>query len=241
MKFAYLIEPPFNYIDNEGHVTGCDVELARYVFSQLGIDHFEPVEVEFSELLPGVGDRRWHMTTGLFGTKERSECASFSHPIWALPDGFLVQQDNPMRLTGYASVANTGSVRLAVIRDQFQHRSAVDFGIPEERIEVFDTYTQAATAVRDGQVDAYASVGRAHSGFIHQNPDWDVSLVLVPAVEKPPAFGSFAFALDDVVLRNQVNAVLSKFLGSKEHRHMVARFGFSDEEVDLVMATNTGV
>ena len=27
MKFAYLIEPPFNYVDAEGYVTGCGTEL----------------------------------------------------------------------------------------------------------------------------------------------------------------------------------------------------------------------
>lgn len=236
MKFAYLIEPPFNYIDAEGRVTGCDVELARHVFSQLGIEKFEPVEVEFSELLPGVAGGRWRMTTGLFGMKERCELASFSRPIWALPDGFLVRHGNPLHLCGYASVATTEGTRLAVIRDQFQHRSAVEFGIPDERIKVFETYKQAAKAVRHGQVDAYASVGRAHSGFIEQNPDWKVELVVVPAVEKPPAFGSFAFALDDTTFQREVDDALSAFLGSDEHRRMVGGFGFSDGEVDLVVS-----
>jgi len=58
MKFAYLIEPPFNYVDAAGRVTGCDVELARYVFAEIGITDFEPVETEFAELLPGVVDGR---------------------------------------------------------------------------------------------------------------------------------------------------------------------------------------
>ncbi|MGV3548626.1 hypothetical protein [Rhizobium sp.] len=30
MKFAYLIEPPFNHRDADGTVTGCDVELVRH-------------------------------------------------------------------------------------------------------------------------------------------------------------------------------------------------------------------
>ncbi|MEM9498986.1 MAG: transporter substrate-binding domain-containing protein, partial [Pseudomonadota bacterium] len=86
MKFAYLIEPPFNYVDASGRVTGCDVELAKYVFSEIGIAGFEPVETEFAELLPGVRDGKWRMTTGLFGTDERRKNALFSRPIWALPD-----------------------------------------------------------------------------------------------------------------------------------------------------------
>jgi len=234
MKFAYLIEPPFNYVDATGRVTGCDVELARYVFAEIGIADFEPVETEFAELLPGVGDGRWRMTTGLFATDERKKNALFSRPIWALPDGLLVTSGNPVDLSGYQSVAEKSDVRLAVIRDQFQHRSAVDFGVGADRIMIFETYTEAARAVREGSADAYASVGRAHSGFIEQNPEWGLELVLVPNSEMPPAFGSFAFGLNDADLRKDVDAILSQFLGSDAHRKMVASFGFSGAEVDMV-------
>ena len=236
MKFAYLIEPPFNYVDVTCHVTGCDVELARHVFAELGISDFEPVETEFAQLLPGLGDGSWRMTTGLFGTDERRQTALFSRPIWALPDGLLVTKGNPRRLNGFRSVADNSSVRLAVIREQFQHRSAVEFGVSAERMMVFETYTEAAKAVREGSAGAYASVGRAHSGFIEQNPDWDLELILVPNAEKPPAFGSFAFGLNDTTLLNEVDAVLSRFLGSGDHRKMAASFGFSFDEVDLVAA-----
>ncbi|MEE9453551.1 MAG: transporter substrate-binding domain-containing protein [Paracoccaceae bacterium] len=236
MKFAYLIEPPFNYIDVNGQITGCDVELARHVFRELGIADFEPVKVEFAELLAGLGADRWLMTTGLFGTDERRKTAQFSRPIWALPDGLLVRKGNPLSLSGYRSVADNNSARLAVIRDQFQHQSAVDFGVSEGRIGVFETYTEAAKAVQDGTADAYASVGRAHSGFMAQNPDWTIDVVLVPTEEKPPAFGSFAFALNDTALMEDVDTVLARFLGTQAHRNMVATFGFTSGEVDLVAA-----
>jgi len=236
MKFAYLIEPPFNYVDASGCVTGCDVELARYVFAEIGIADFEPVETEFVELLPGVADGRWRMTTGLFDTDERRKTALFSRPIWALPDGLLVASGNQMGLSGYQSVAENSDVRLAVIRDQFQHRSAVEFGVRADRIMIFETYTEAAQAIRDGNADAYASVGRAHGGFIEQNPDWGLELILVPNSEKSPAFGSFAFGLSDADLMNEVGAVLSRFLGTDADRKMVASFGFSTAEVDTVAA-----
>lgn len=235
MKFAYLIEPPFNCVDANGRVTGSDVELARYVFDQLGVDGFEPVETEFAELLPGLGDGRWRMTTGLFGTAERRRFAQFSRPIWALPDGLLVRQGNPRELSGYQSVANHPDVKLAVIRDQFQHRSAEAFGVTEDQIAIFETYTEAALSVRDSQVDAYASVARAHSGFIAQNYDWGLELVTVPHAEKRPAFGCFAFSLSDTALLREVDDVLSSVLGTQAHRQMVAPFGFSDADVDLVV------
>lgn len=234
MKFAYLIEPPFNYVDPNGHITGCDVELARHVLPEIGIADFEPVETEFVELLPGLIDERWRMTTGLFGTAERRKNAQFSRPIWALPDGLLVRGGNPQRLTSYKSLADNSDAKLAVIRDQFQHRSAVEFGVSDKQIAVFETYIQAAKAVRDSDAHAYASVGRAHGGFIEQNPDWGLDLVLIPAQEKPPAFGSFAVSLEDNDLLDKVDMVLSRFLGTDAHREMVASFGFLQEEVDLV-------
>lgn len=234
MRFAYLIEPPFNYVNADGHVTGCDVELARHVFRELGIANVELVETKFAELLPGLVDGRWRMTTGLFGTDERRKSAHFSRPIWALPDGLLVRKGNPLNLSGYRSVAKNRDARLAIISDQIQHRSAVEFGIDEDRIDVFQTYTEAAKAVQDGTADAYASVGRAHAGFIDQNPDCSVNMILVPTKEKPPAFGSFAFGLDDAPLLNDVDAVLSDFLGTNAHREMGAAFGFLSAEIDLV-------
>ncbi|WP_299722208.1 transporter substrate-binding domain-containing protein [uncultured Tateyamaria sp.] len=239
MKFAYLIEPPFNCIDATGRVTGCDVELARHVFCELGIAEFEPVETEFGALLPGLAQGRWRMTTGLFGTDERRQTAQFSRPIWALPDGLLVAKGNPLGLSGYQSLADHPHARLAVIRDQFQHRSAVEFGLPEDRIAVFETYTEAAKAVKDQAVDAYASVGMAHAGFIAQNSAWPIELVPVPPREKPPAFGSFAFCLDDTAFLRDVNAVLSHYLGTDAHRAIAASFGFSDHEVDLVAGFDT--
>ncbi|WP_298968243.1 transporter substrate-binding domain-containing protein [uncultured Roseobacter sp.] len=234
MKFAYLIEPPFNFVDERGGVTGCDVALARYVIGKLRFANFDPIETEFPELLLGLTDGRWRMTTGLFATDERREHAQFSRPIWALPDGLLVKKGNPRNLNDYQSLADNADIKLAVIRDQLQHRSAIEFGVDNDRITIFETYTEAAKSVRLGSVDAYASVGRAHSGFIERNPDWELELVAVPFEEKQPAFGSFAFGLSDTVLLGEVDDLLASFLGTERHRSMVAAFGFSDFEVDLV-------
>ena len=92
MRFAYLIEPPFNFRAENGEVTGCDVELAKYINDELGLGTFVPIEAEFADLLPGVKTGTWDMTTGLFATSERKKTAAFSKPIWALPDGLLVKK-----------------------------------------------------------------------------------------------------------------------------------------------------
>jgi len=231
LKFAYLIEPPFNYREPDGTVTGCDVELARHVLGELG-DVFEPVEAEFAELLPGLGQGRWRMTTGLFATEERKKHALFSRPIWALPDGLLVAKGNPHSLTGYRSAAEK-RIRVVAIRDQVQHRAALEFGVTADRLQIFDTYEQAADAVASGRADAYASVARAHAGFLARHPELPLDVVTVPENEKPPARGSFGFALHDIAIRDAVDAILDRFIGTPEHRALMTRFGFDEIEIDM--------
>lgn len=233
MKFAFLIEPPFNHRDSDGTVTGSDVELARYVLAELG-HAFEPVEAEFAELLPGLAAGRWQMTTGLFATEERKRTAQFSKPIWALPDGFLVRRGNPADITGYAALAGRG-LRIAVIRDQIQHHAVAASGLAAANVLIFDTYDRAADAVAAGKADAYASVARAHIGYLALHPDLDLDVVTVPATEKPPAKGAFGFALGYSTLRESVDDVLTRFIGTPHHRTMMHRFGFTDAEIDLLL------
>ena len=80
-EFAYLIEPPFNYRDGNGTLTGCDVELAQTVLTMIGHGDIAFIETEFSQLLEGLNEGRWRMTTGLFATDERRESVAFSRPI----------------------------------------------------------------------------------------------------------------------------------------------------------------
>jgi polar amino acid transport system substrate-binding protein len=233
MKFGYLIEPPFSFQLDDGTVTGCDVELAKAVLAEIGESDFQPVEAGFAELLPGLETGRWRMTTGLFATEDRKKKASFSRPIWALPDGLLVKKGNPKKLTGYLSIAEYDGVRLAVIRDQIQHDTALQLGVADQRIQIFETYAAAAEAVMGGNADAYASVARAHSAFIEQNPGFDLDFTLVPRGEREPAYGHFAFAKDDDAFGHSLDAALDAFIGSQKHRALVARFGFSGSDVDL--------
>jgi polar amino acid transport system substrate-binding protein len=236
MKFGFLIEPPFNFCQADGAVTGCDVELAKAVLATIGEAAFEPVETEFAELLPGLASGRWRMTTGLFATEERKKIATFSRPIWALADGLLVRKENPKSLTGYRAIAGNGNALVAVIHGQVQHDDAVLFGVPADRIRIFETYSEAAEAVASGTVDAYASVARAHLAYSEQYPELDLEVVRVSADEKEPAFGCFAFAKHDDAFRQAFDRALVEYLGSRAHRAIMARFGFRDDEIDLIVS-----
>ncbi|WP_299774904.1 transporter substrate-binding domain-containing protein [uncultured Tateyamaria sp.] len=216
-------------------MTGCDVELARYVLGQLGIGDVEFVETEFAQLLPGLAKGEWPMTTGLFASPERQRVALFSRPIWALPDGLLVQKEDAQRLAGYGSLTVSGDLKLAVIRDQVQHGAALELGVTRGQIRVFETYADAARALQDRTVSAFASVARAHEGFLRTNNAAGLAVVNVPFMERAPAFGCFAFGLSANDLRNRVDQVLNTFIGGAEHRRLMTAFGFADGDVDRIL------
>lgn len=227
LRFAYLIEPPFCYRAADGTVTGHDVEIARTLLPRLGIPKIEFIEAEFAELLDGLEQNRWDMVTGLFITPERQQRVRFSRPIWALPDGLLVRREHVGAITGYRALAAAADFRLAVIRDQSQHSTALALGMPEARIEIFATYAAAAAAVATGQVAAYASVALAHAGHLALNPAPDLAVVPVPAAEKLAEQGGFAFASSAEPLQRAVDAALGDFLGSPDCRALASRFGMT--------------
>lgn len=209
MRFAWIDERPFNYLD-DGTLTGCDVALARAAFARAGI-HFEPIHTTFAELLPGLTGGLWEVTTGMFTTPDRLRLAAFTRPVWSLRDAILVPIDNTDVVHGYASFASTGG-RLAVLHEQVQAENAIRNGVPSENLIYFDDYSSAVTAVRDGRAAGYASVALAHREHLATYPDFvDLAVVSIPEQETPPALGSFACS--SAAIRDALDVVLGEILG----------------------------
>jgi polar amino acid transport system substrate-binding protein len=235
--FAHLDEPPFCF-RTDGGSSGCDVDLARLILSAIGVQDFEPMIVEFSDLIPGLVAGRWMMTTGLFVTAARRELVEFSRPIWALPDGLLVRAGNPKGLTSYASIAADPTATLGIVKDQVQRETALAAGVAAARIREYGSQDEAAKAVLVGDVDAYASVAMAHRGYLRREPQSrlaviDVALPVGSADADPPC-GAFAFAKANAGLAHAVDHALAYYLGSPAHRALMSSYGFGTAEIDRV-------
>ena len=219
MRFAWIEESPFNVAGAGGVPVGCDVALARHAFTLLG-KAFEPVQADFAYLLPGLSDGRWDVTTGMFVTQERSLRASFTRPIWTLRDGLLVRRADADRLTGYRQLAESGA-RVAVLEGQVQHRTALALGVRQESIVVFKSYAEAAAALSEGRVAAYSSVELAHRRWVETHDE--LVCVAVPDSEKTPEAGGFACATP--ALRDRLDTVLARFIGSPDHARLLRAEG----------------
>lgn len=215
MRFAWIDERPFNYLDGSAaqpHLLGCDVALARAAFARVGIE-FEPVGTTFAELLPGLAQGRWDVTTGMFINPARQQLASFTRPIWSLGDGILVPLAASGTVDGYRSLAATG-VRLAVLRDQVQVSNALANGFSADKLVAYEDYPQAAAAVAGGRVGGYASVALAHREYLSANANAALAVVAVPDREVAASLGGFACASPEI--SDRLNVALDLILGPGE-------------------------
>lgn len=233
VRFAYIDEPPFCFVAENGAAAGCDVDLARLVLGRLGVETFTPLLVGFGDLIPGLRSGRFAMTTGLFVTPERAVKMSFSRPIWALADGLLVRRDNPGAIADLPSLARHVSATLAVVTGQVQRDRALRAGVSLAAIREYPSQEAASAAVADGSVDAYLTVEMAHRAYLARRGGDNLLVIPVaPGGHDAVPLGAFGFPKQQEGFRDAVNSELAGFLGSGEHRALMSRYGFQDCDVD---------
>jgi polar amino acid transport system substrate-binding protein len=234
IAIAYIEEPPFGWTGHDAKPTGADVELAEVVLRAIGYTQIQYQRVTFEELLPGVASGSWDMNVPIFITAERGELVDFGVPVWAAGDGFVVVAGNPKGLDSYSAVARLGDARVGVMPGTVQRLSALEAGVPESRIFQFANQDQAIEALLAGHIDAYAATtlgNRAIAGRIGHDRVAAVS----HAVGESAPLGSFSFRKGNSSLRNAVNAELRAYLGSADHRQRMAKYGFTNDEIDPVL------
>lgn len=238
VTIAYIEEPPFGWTDCDGVPKGADLELADNVLRAIGITQIEHRLTTFSELLPGVEAGRWDMNVPLFVTPERATLVAFSSPVWAISDGFLVRAGNPKGLRSYASLAERSDARLGIIAGQVQHESAKAAGVADDQLVIFEEQVDAIDAVRSGAIDAYASTALGNRILAERIGD---SVVAVDHEagenDNRVPVGAFSFNKDNTYLIDAVNNHLRSYLGSQEHRATMAKYGFSNKEIEPTLAS----
>lgn len=234
VSIAYLEEPPFYWTAKDRSVTGSDIELADAVLKAIGVTAIEYHPTSFDELIPGVQQGRWDMNVPIFVTEERAERVTFSSPVWALGDGFLVQRGNPKELTSYEAVGARKDARLATIAGQVQIGSAKSAGVSDGQIVIFKDQAEALDALLAGEVDAYASTALGNRVLAGANSKLE-AVAHAKSKDGNVPVGAFSFNKNTKDLIQAVNGQLSKFLGTPDHRARMAKYGLTATEIDSVV------
>lgn len=201
--------PPYSYIDDSGATTGFDVELAQALCALYGWE-YQPVPINWdakdAELNAGSIDCIW---SGFTKSPAREDSYTWSKPYSINKQKIMVKEGSDIKTLADLAGKKVGVQTSTSAYDMLDTPEA-DGGRKEladtfASVEVYDTYTIAVTDLQAGAIDAVAidvTTGdfqmSKQSGLVYLGEDLGDEVYAI------------GFRLDDIELRNQVDAGLEE-------------------------------
>lgn len=147
---------------------GFDVDVAKYVAKELGVD---PKKIEFKEAqsserenLLKKGDVDYIVATYSI-TDKRKKAVSFAGPYFVAGQGLLVRKDNkditgPESLNGKKLCSVSGSTPAQTVKEKFANRV---------QLQEYGKYSDCITALEGGKIDAVTTDDVILAGYAAQN------------------------------------------------------------------------
>ena len=162
-------QPGLGVKNADGTFSGFDVEVAKYVAKELGVD---PASIEFVEAnsaqredLIAKGQVDYIVATYSI-TDARKDKVNFAGPYFIAHQDLLVKSDNtditgPEAMSGKILCSVTGSTSAQKIKDKY----ATDVALQE-----YPTYSDCVDALLTGSIDAVTTDDVILAGFAAQHP-----------------------------------------------------------------------
>ncbi|MEV1131059.1 glutamate ABC transporter substrate-binding protein [Agromyces sp. NPDC049794] len=195
-------QPLFGLVGPSGVPEGFDVEIAKIIASELGIeeDGIEWVETVSANREPFIQNGQVDIVVATYTINDkRKEVISFAGPYYMAGQSILVLADNDDiesedDLVGQPVCSVTGSTPAAKLAE-----------IGAEPV-LTDTYSNCLEPLRSGQVVAVSTDNVILAGLAAQN-EGEFKVVGEPFTEEPYGIG---LAKDDTEFRDWINDVLEK-------------------------------
>ncbi|MFA5605800.1 MAG: ectoine/hydroxyectoine ABC transporter substrate-binding protein EhuB [Leucobacter sp.] len=235
ITLAIADERPYSWLEG-GEPTGATIAMHQEIFSNLGIDNIEVVEVDWNSLIPGLNAGRFDaVSAGMSILPDRCAQASFSDPEIMYTTALLVPEGNPKGIENLDDVAaSDGAVNLAVLSGGIEEGYAADLGITN--------VTQANNAqagmelVQNGRADAFAMTAISLNWMVDNatDPGVETTTAFVQEIDGVPQVGagSTVFRTDDTELLAAYNEELAKITSDEsKYLELVGDFGFTAENL----------
>jgi glutamate transport system substrate-binding protein len=195
-------QPLFGLVGPSGVPEGFDVEIAKIIAGELGIDeeNIEWVETVSANREPFIQNGQVDIVVATYTINDkRKEVVSFAGPYYMAGQSILVLADNDDiesedDLVGQPVCSVTGSTPAAKLAE-----------IGAEPV-LTDTYSNCLEPLRSGQVVAVSTDNVILAGLAAQN-EGEFKVVGEPFTEEPYGIG---LGLEDTEFRNWINDVLEE-------------------------------
>jgi polar amino acid transport system substrate-binding protein len=235
VRVGFANEAPYSFINSEAELTGEAAEVARVVFTRLGVPTLTPIPSEFGSLIAGLKVGLFDVIgAGMSILPKRCEQVLFTDPDFIAPAAFLVPAGNPRGIKTFVEVA-AQNLRLGVLIGAVEKEYATAYGVPENRITSFQNQPSGLEAVDTGRVDAFALTAISLRDVLGKNPGKPLELTtpFVPEVDGKPQLtsGGFAFLPDQTNIVAAFNKELAELKRTGELLNILRPFGFTEAEM----------
>jgi len=231
VTIGFANEKPYAYEEN-GELKGANVDIAKAVFKELGIENMEAKLADFSQLIPGLQAGQFDLiTAGMAITPERAEQALFSEPEMKYGEGLIVKAGNPLNLQSYKDIAKNPDVKVVVMEGATEIEFLEKEGVKPEQIITAPDIPATFSAIQSGRADATTGTEMTVKMALESLGSDELEFVETfeqPDIEGVPSYGASAFHLDDKELRDAYNEKLAELKENGTVAEMLEKNGFSE-------------
>lgn len=218
--------PPYSYIDKDGKPQGFDIESAKWIAEDQGLN-IEFRTVEWDGIIPALLAKKIDMVySGMTITPERAEKVAFSEIYWVTNQGIAVKKNSPLTLddvmSGKAKIGTQrGSTAETWIRENLIGKGILDSG----KLVLYDNFPFAITDLESGRIDAVMY----DTPVIKKNLKGR-DLEFLGIVENTEEDYAVAVRKEDTELLKKINAGLKNLKESPKWAELVEKYGLDTDD-----------
>jgi len=231
VKIGFANEVPYAYEEN-GEIKGANVEIAKAVFKELGIEEVDAQLSDFSQLIPGVQAGQFDViTAGMAIKADRCERVLFSEPEMKYGEGLIVASGNPNKLQSYKDIAANPDIKVVVMEGTTEIEFLKQEGVSPDQIITAPDIPATFSAIQAGRADATTGTEMTVKMALESASTDKLEFVetfVQPDVDGVPSYGAAAFNLDNEELKNAYNEKLEELKENGTIAKILEDNGFSE-------------
>lgn len=178
---------PFEMTDKSGRFIGFEIDLAREMAKAMGVK-FVPVNMAFDGIIPALKtDKIDIITAGMTVTQERNLQVNFADPFITVGQTVIVNDKHEGKVKTYRDL-NTPEYTIVSKLGTTGEQAAKRY-LPKANYKSFETETDAALAVVNGQADAMVYDLPFNSIFMADHGGGKMFFLNKPFTYEPLAWG----------------------------------------------------
>ena len=238
-KRGYLLygfngEKPYNYMDAAGNLTGSEIDLARVIAKNMGIEEVQGVAMNFDSFIPAIMAGRIDTCLPIFVKPPRCEKIQYCRSHLIEGQSAVVLSGNPKGINGWDDLVNK-DVKIGLIAGTTPNEIAQSAGVDDGKITRFQDTTTMSAGMKSERVDVIVeatSTIRLMYEELDNNKFERVSSWSKPSNYSGSItfFAAYPFSLDAGDLKNAFDSELEKMLANGDVNTITGKYGFGQAD-----------